>query len=101
MKIKKNDLVKILAGKDNGKTGKILQVFSKEGKVTVENLNLVKKNRRPRREGEKGQIVELPRKVSISNVMLVCPKCGNPSRVGYKMTDDVKMRICKKCKAEI
>ena len=71
MKIKKNDIVKMTAGKDRGKTGKVLRVFIEEKKVTVENLNLIKKHNRPKREGEKGQRVELPRKVTVSNVIQV------------------------------
>ena len=101
MKIKKNDRVKMIAGKDKGKTGKVLRVFSSEEKIIIEGLNLVKRHKKPRREGEKGQRVEVPRKVSVSNVMLVCPKCGKTTRVGYKKTDSDKFRLCKKCKAEI
>jgi large subunit ribosomal protein L24 len=101
MKIKKNDQVKILAGKDRGKTGKVLRVLSGEEKVVVESINIVKKHVRPRREGEKGQRVEVPGKVSLSNVMLVCPKCGKAARIGYKVTEKSKLRICKKCKAEL
>ncbi len=101
MKIKKNDIVKMLAGKDSGKTAKVLRVYPAEAKVTMEGLNLVKKHMRPRREGEEGQRVELPRKVTVSNVILICPKCSKPTRVGYEITKDKKIRICKKCKGEI
>lgn len=101
MKIKKGDQVKSIAGKDNGKSGKVLHVFSGEKKVTVEGLNIVKKHTKPRREGEKGQRVEIPGKVNISNVMLVCPKCGKETRVGYKVTATGKLRVCKKCQSEI
>jgi large subunit ribosomal protein L24 len=101
MKIKKNDLVKMLSGKDRGKTGKILKVFPDGVKVVVEGLNLVKKHTRPRREGEKGQRVEIPRAIDSSKVMLVCPKCGKAARIGYKKTDQEKFRICKKCNSEI
>lgn len=101
MKIKKNDTIKMLAGKDSGKTGKVLRSFPVEEKIIVEGLNIVKKNRKPRKEGEKGQIVETPRKITVSNAMLICPKCGKATRIGYKITDADKVRICKKCKAEI
>ena len=101
MKIKKNDQVKILAGKDRGKTGKVLRVLSAEDKVIVEGVNIVKKHVKPRKEGEKGQRIELPGKANISNVMLICPKCGKPTRIGYKITDKNKFRICKQCKAEL
>jgi len=101
MKIKKNDLVKMKAGKDSGKTGKVLQSFPQEDKVIVEGLNIMKKHARPRRQGEKGQRVEVPRKVSVSSVMLVCPKCSKVSRIGYKVVNKKKQRICKKCQGEI
>lgn len=101
MKIKKNDQVKMLAGKDSGKTGKVGSVFPNENKIIVEGLNLVKKHMRPRREGEKGQRVEVPRKIQISNVALICPKCGKTTRVGFKIAGENKARICKKCNSEI
>lgn len=101
MKIKKNDTVKMLAGKDRNKTGKVLNVFPKEEKVVVEGLNTIKKHSKPRREGEKGQRVELPRKVTVSNVLLICPKCGKGTRVGFKVVREEKHRICKKCGAEL
>ncbi|MDR3559600.1 MAG: 50S ribosomal protein L24 [Candidatus Pacebacteria bacterium] len=101
MKIKKNDNVKMLAGKDRDKTGKVLRVFPQERKVIVEGLNIVKKHSRPRKEGEKGQRVEVPRKITVSNVLLICPKCGKGTRVGFKVTEQDKHRVCKKCGAEI
>lgn len=101
MKIKKNDQVNILAGKDRGKKGKVLRVLSAENKVIVEGLNIVKKHVRPRKEGEKGQRVEIPGKIDLSNVMLVCPKCGKATRIEYKITEKNKFRVCKKCKAEL
>lgn len=91
----------MLAGKDRGKTGKVLRVFPSEGKVIVEGLNMIKKHNRPRREGEKGQRVEVPRRIDISNVSLICPKCGKGTRVGFKVSKKDKMRICKKCGGEI
>ena len=100
-RIKKNDLVKMLSGKDKGKTGKVLRVFSDENKVVVEGLNLVKKHNKPRRENEKGQRVELPRKIDLSKVMLVCSKCAKASRIGHKIEGGKKVRICKKCGAEV
>jgi large subunit ribosomal protein L24 len=101
MKIKKGDIVKMLSGKDRGKTGKVLRVISSEKKITVENLNIIKKHKRPRREGEKGQRVEIPRSVNISNVALICPKCGKATRVGFRISGDIKSRFCKKCNSEI
>lgn len=101
MKIKKGDQIKIIAGKDKGKSGKVIHSFPAENKIVAEGLNLMKKNMRPKKEGEKGQIVQIPRKINISKVMLVCPKCEKDSRIGYKVTNENKFRICKKCKAEI
>lgn len=101
MKIKTNDKVKILAGKDRGKEGKVIQVFPKEGKIVVEGLNLMKKHLRPKKRGEKGQVIELAAPFSASNVMLICEKCGKPTRVGYKFEGDIKKRTCKKCKEAI
>jgi len=101
MKIKKGDKVKILVGKDNGKIGKVLRVLPEDQKAIVEGINLIKKHVRPRREGEKGQRIELPAKIAISNLMLICPKCGKNIRVGYKKSGDTKFRICRKCQSEI
>jgi len=101
MKIKKGDTVLIISGKDKGKKSKVLEAFPRQKKVTVEKVNIVKRHRRPRREKEKGQIVEVPKPIDVSNVKLICPKCSQPSRIGYKLTKKVKYRICKKCNQEI
>ena len=98
MKVKKGDNVLIIAGKDKGRTGKIMKSLPKELKVLVEGINLKKKHVRPKKEGEKGQIVEIPAALDISNVKVVCPKCGKATRVGYSIEKDIKNRICKKCK---
>lgn len=98
MKIKVNDNVKILSGKDRGKTGKVVQVFKKEGRVVVEGVNTMKKHLRTRKQGEKGQIIELAAPLDISNVGLVCPKCTKTIRVGYKVEGEKKVRWCRKCK---
>ena len=106
MKIKKGDKVKILTGKDKGKIGKVLQVFESANRASVEGLNLLVKHMRPRKQGEKGQRIEFPAPINLSNVMLVCPKCDRPTRVAHKylevMKNDIKhkkkVRICKKCK---
>lgn len=106
MNIKRNDKVKITAGKDKGKTGKVLQVFPKRELASVEGLNLLVKHIRPRRSGEKGQRIEFPAPMNISNMMVICPKCGVPSRIGHEMIAGTagkqkKVRICKKCKQAI
>ncbi|MCX6798130.1 MAG: 50S ribosomal protein L24 [Candidatus Falkowbacteria bacterium] len=107
MNIKKNDKVKILAGKDRGKTGKVLQVLPAEEKVSVEGLNLLIKHLRPRRQGEKGQRIEFPAFINLSNVALLCPKCGKTTRVAHKFIAQPegrkakKYRACKKCQEVI
>src|SRR3989338_9181196 len=109
MKIKKVDKVKILAGKDKGKIGKVLQVFESANRASIEGLNLLIKHMRPRKQGEKGQRIEFPAPMNLSNVILVCQACDKPTRVGYKyieVTKDgakkkKKVRICKKCQQVI
>ena len=101
MKVKKGDSVLITAGKDKGRTGKIIKSFPKDLKILVEGINLKKKHVRPKRDGEKGQIVEIPAALNVSNVKIICSKCGKASRVGYAVEKDIKNRICKKCKQVI
>ncbi|MGE4554635.1 MAG: 50S ribosomal protein L24 [Candidatus Paceibacterota bacterium] len=100
-KIKKGDLVMMLKGKDRKKSGRVLKVLRKEGKVIVEGLNLVKKFQRPKKEGEKGEIVSVSRAVPLANVALVCPHCQKPTRVGIMLEKDKKYRFCKKCQQKI
>lgn len=95
-KLKKEDLVQVIAGKEKGKSGKILKIDREKGKVLVAGLNMVKKARKPRRQGEKGGIVDIEAPMDISNVMIVCKKCG-PTRIGIEGTGDKKVRKCKKC----
>ncbi|MEK7162834.1 MAG: 50S ribosomal protein L24 [Patescibacteria group bacterium] len=101
MKIKKNDTIKIIAGKDRGKSGKVLKVFLEKNKILIEGLNLYKKHVRPKKQGEKGQLVSVPRPINISNVMLICSSCGKTSRISYRFDVEKKIRICKKCGASI
>jgi len=104
MKIKKGDTVLITSGKDRRKKGKVLTSFPPERKVIVEGINIRKKHQKPRRTGEKGQIVQLPGPLDISNVKLICPKCGKATRVECKSkikNQKSKIRICKKCGQEI
>lgn len=97
MKIKKGDQVKILTGKDRGKNGTVLKVFSKEGAVTVEGLNVYKKRVRPRQQGKKGETVAVPRPLSTSNVALICNSCKKPTRVGHRFEGKKKIRYCRAC----
>jgi len=101
MKIKKGDTVLIISGKDKGRTAKVLKALPKERSILVEGINLKKKHVRPKRQGEKGQIIDVPSALEVSNIKIICPKCGKAARVGYKIESDKKVRICKKCKLEI
>jgi large subunit ribosomal protein L24 len=104
MKIKTGDRVKIIAGKDRGKKGKVLQVLTLSNKVSVEGINLAIKHLRPKKQGEKGQKIEFPAAMNVSNLMLLCPKCNKPTRIKFKFLATVagqkskKVRICGKCK---
>lgn len=101
MKIKKGDKIKILLGKDAGQVGKVDRVFAKKGEVLVGGLNLYKRHQKPAGEGKPGGIVSLSRPLSVSEVALICTKCGSVTRVGYQIAGKEKVRICKKCKAQI
>jgi len=100
MKIKTGDNVKVLSGKDRGKNGKVIQVLKNKHSnrffVVVEGINKLKKHVRPGRKGDKGQTIELPAPIDISNVMLIDSKLNKPTRVGYKIEGNKKMRISKK-----
>jgi len=109
MKIKKGDIVLIISGKDRGKTGKVLKSFLQEEKILVEGINLKKKHTKPKREGEKGQIVEIILPIPASKAKIICTRCQKPTRIGYIFKEDSlsaskekkKFRICKKCGKEI
>ncbi len=101
MKIKKDDIVLIISGKDRNRKGKVLDAFPREEKIAVEGINIRKKHVRPKKQGEKGQVVETPGPISVSNVKLICSKCGKATRVGYKVEGKKKYRVCKKCNQEI
>lgn len=96
-KIKKGDTVAMRKGKDRGKSGKVLRVDPASGRMVVEGLNLVKKHVRPRRQGEKGQLVAVPRAVAPGNVALFCTHCNRAVRVGFRVEREKKTRACKRC----
>lgn len=98
--LKKNDQVQVIAGREKGKRGKLLKVDSKNGRVTVEKVNIVKRHTRPT-QVRAGGIVEKELALDYSNVLLVCPKCDRGVRHGLKIVDDAKMRVCKRCKESI
>lgn len=102
MNIKKGDNVKMTKGKDRGKTGKVLKVSPSTERIVVEGINMHQKSVRAKRQGEKGQFVKLALPVRAANVMLVCPACSRPTRVGYRKPEKGnKERYCKQCNATV
>ncbi len=101
MNIKKGDKVKVLTGKDRGKSGAVLKAMPAEMKVIVEGINMNTRHLRAKRQGEKGQKATVPAPMYVSKVILVCPKCGKTTRVAHLMVDNKKFRQCKKCKETI
>ncbi len=96
-RIKKGDMVKVIAGREKGKTGKVMRVLNEKNRVIVEKLNFVKKHSRPDAKG-KGGILEKEGSIHMSNVMRICAKCDKASRIGYKTLEDgKKVRVCRKC----
>ena len=101
-KIVKKDKVMVITGKDKGKTGEITRVLSKEKKVMVNGLNIVKKAVKPNKKNTQGGIIEVVKPIEISNVVLVCPACGKPTRVGILINKNgTKNRVCKTCKVAV
>ena len=96
MHIKKGDSVVIITGKDKGKKGKVTRVFPKENRVLVENVNLKKHHQKPKKSGEKGQIISVAAPIDASNVMLTDPKTGKPTRIGTRIEKGKKVRVAKK-----
>ena len=102
LNIKVGDTVMVITGEDSNKknnTGKVQKVFPETGKIIVEGMNMVKKHQKPRGQGMPGGIIEKEAAIDASNVMVVCPKCGKPTRVGHTVVDGKKTRACKKCGA--
>lgn len=102
IRIKKDDKVKVLTGKDKGKIGKVLRVNRKKGRIAVENVNVVKVHQKPSQANPQGGIVEKPLPINISNIMLMCNHCVKPTRIGIKQLENGKrVRVCKKCNEQI
>ena len=100
--IKKGDMVIVKAGKELGKTGKVLHVFPKQKRILVEKINLIKKHKRPTQQNQEGGIIELENPLHISNLMFLCGKCEKGVKIGKKTLEDRrKVRICKNCGEEI
>ena|SRR4030066_265736 len=100
MKLKIGDKVKVLSGKDSGREGEIERIFPKDGKILIPGLNIYKKHVKGA-QGQKGGVYELPRPLLAGKVMLICPKCKKPSRVGNRLAGDEKVRFCRRCGKEI
>ena len=102
MHIKTNDTVIVLSGRDKGRQGKVMSVDPKAGKAIVEGVSVAKRHKKPRKEGEPGGIIKMETPLYASKLMRVCPKCDNPTKPAHIFKDDgEKVRVCKKCGAEI
>jgi len=102
MKIKKGDTVKVLIGKDKGKEGKIEKIYPKGNRVLILGVNEYKRHVKSRARNQKSEIITITKPIPISNVAIVCPKCGKPTRIGFEVKkDNKKVRICRKCGKEI
>ena len=101
MNIKRDDKVIVLSGKDKGKEGKVLSVDPKAGKVIVEGVSVASKHSKPRKQGDKGGIIKVETPIYACKVMVVCPKCGKPTRVAHKLENGKNVRVCKKCGANL
>lgn len=101
MKIKKNDIVIVVAGKDKGKTGKVIKALPERDMVVIDGVNIRKKHQRPQKSGQKGQIIEKTLPIHVSNAMIVDPSTGKRSRIGMKLIGDKYVRVSKKSGKEI
>jgi large subunit ribosomal protein L24 len=95
-KLRKEDQVQVIAGKDKGKQGKIVRIDREKDRAIVAGVNMVKKAQKKRKQTDRGGIIEIEAPIQVSNVMIVCRKCG-PTRIGYKIEGDAKKRVCRKC----
>lgn len=99
LKIKRNDIVQAIKGKDKGKKGKILQILPGGMRALVEGINLVKKHKRKTQQDQQGGVISIESSISVSNLMLFCKHCSHPARIGFKVLEDkTKTRFCKSCK---
>ncbi len=101
MRIKKGDTVKILSGNDKGKQGEVLEVIPKSEKILVKGVNIRKKHVKPRKQGEEGGIISAECAIHSSKANVVCPKCNKATKIGYTVEKDEKVRVCKKCGANL
>ena len=102
MKVKKGDKVRVLSGKDKGKEGEIIRSIPQRNRVVVEKVNMIKKAMRPTQQNPQGGIATIEAPLHVSNVMLICPECGQPTRVSKRVNEaGKKVRVCKKCGKDI
>jgi len=102
MKIRKNDTVLVIAGKDKGKKGKVRFAYPKDGKVLIEGINFIKKHSKARGQARQAGIIDLEAPIHVSDVMLFCDKCNHPTRIGFRLLEDGrKVRICQSCREVI
>ena len=101
MRIKKGDTVQVLSGNDKGKTGEVLEIIPKSEKIIVKGVNVRKKHVKPRKQGEEGGILSVECAIHSAKVNVVCPKCNKPTKIGYEIQKDEKVRVCKKCGSKL
>ncbi|HEX2030765.1 MAG TPA: 50S ribosomal protein L24 [Actinomycetota bacterium] len=99
--IRRDDEVRVIHGKDRGKTGRVVRVLPREGRIMVEGVARAKKHTRPSKQRQQGGIIDVEQFVDISNVQVVCKSCGRPTRIGHRFEGDDKIRICRKCEADL
>jgi len=100
-KIRRGDTVQVIQGKEAGKRGKVLRVDAEDGRLVVERVNFIKRHVKPTQKNPQGGVIEREAALDISNVMLVCPGCGAPTRVGLRAEGEGKVRFCKKCNVQV
>ena len=101
LNIKKGDKVRVIAGKDKGAEGEVIKAIPAKGRVIVENVNIVTKALHPTQQNQQGGLTKMAAPLDVSNVQLICPSCGKPTRVAHKLDGGKKVRVCKKCGAEL
>lgn len=101
MKIRKGDKIRVTAGKDKGREGVVDRVYPKSGRALIQKINIYKKHVKKSEKMPQGGVVEVPRPIDVSKLMLICPKCGKQTRIGYKIEKNNKIRICKKCESKL
>jgi large subunit ribosomal protein L24 len=99
--IRRDDEVRVVSGKDRGRSGRVVRVLPREGRVMVEGVARAKKHTRPSKRRQQGGIIDIEQFVDISNVQVVCKSCGQPTRIGHRIDGDRKVRVCKKCESDL